>query len=89
MGEKKKVDLQTLRRNIDQIWSQYDRDRNGTLDKREARAFIKAALGTMRKQGQSVQQFCDDVFYKIDKDHSGSITKYEMTLFLKQILEAS
>lgn len=43
----------------------------------------------MRKQGQSLQQFCDDVFYKIDKDHSGSITKYEMTLFLKQILEAS
>lgn len=87
--ERKKVDLQVLRRNIDQIWQQFDLDRNGTLDKREARAFIKTALGSMRLRGQTVQEFCQDVFYKIDKDHSGSITKYEMTLFLKQILEAS
>lgn len=63
-------------------------DRNGTLDRSEAKSFVKSALSTMRvRRPANLENFYDDLFDEIDKDRSGTITKYEMTLFLKQVLE--
>lgn len=81
--EKRKLDLQVLRRTVDQIWDKYDLDRNGTLDITEARLFIKDTLGALKKKNQKIENFVSSVFVQIDKNRSGSITKYEMTLFLK------
>lgn len=77
------VNLQALRKVIDQIWARHDLDRNGTLDRSEARGFVKTVLGAMRARSAGIDNYCDDLFRRIDKDRSGTISKYEMTLYLK------
>lgn len=71
---------------IENIWDQYDLDKNGYLDYDETLNFTKdfmAQLGEGNK-GISVKNF-DKIFKLIDKDGSGQIDKEEMVLFVAQL----
>lgn len=65
---------------IDKIWEQYDEDRNGYLDKEEARKFIEDMSDTLLKSlGHHLsKRVFDDVFEHFDLDKSGTIDKDEM-----------
>ena len=71
---------------INQIWSLYDVDGNGSLDKEECKTFVYDYL-QMVAVGQD--EFDDEIFNTMfddfDEDGSGLIEKDEMHLFLKKI----
>jgi len=71
---------------VDEIWLSYDADKNGRLDKREAKRFIQ---DTLRRVGEGDYILRDDfgkIFSIWDKDKSGTIEKPEMTEFFKKCL---
>lgn len=71
---------------VNEIWSTYDKDNSGFLDKRETRAFIKSQLGKMGLEGEIPEALMDMCFQAFDKDGSGTVTRDEMRAFLKQMM---
>ena len=65
-----------LNKVIDQIWSQYDPDKNGTLAKDECRTFIKELVGGI--DAKFDEQTFDTLFIEFDEDKSGSLEKEEL-----------
>lgn len=73
---------------IEDIWKNYDKDNNGTLDKEETRNFTKSTLMQMNDYSES-QGFTnadfDECFKDFDKDGNGVISKREMKIFIKKV----
>ncbi len=71
---------------VEKLWSQYDKDGSGMLDKDEAKVFIMSTLADM---GAADAQFSDEdydaCFLEFDVDGSGQISKGEMTAFIKKV----
>ena len=70
---------------VDDIWSLYDVDGNGTLDKDETRMFVKQTLKEMDDSVEFLEDDFDQCFKEFDKDGSGTIEKDEMAEFIKQV----
>ena len=72
---------------VEDIWKEYDTDKNGTLDKEEARSFINKTLLAM--EGPEKADYTDEdfaaCFAEFDKDKSGTIDKGEMAQFIKKV----
>ena len=72
---------------VDDIWSDYDQDGNGHLDREETKEFVIATLNEMSDDGQV--EFSDEDFKKcfreFDKDGNGTIDKVEMATFIKKV----
>ena len=66
---------------IDGIWSQFDKDNSGCLDKNETRAFMKSVLFHMGEREFSEGDF-NKFFLDFDSDKNGFITKSEMRAFI-------
>ena len=63
---------------MDEIWTKYDDDNSGELDKEETKLFVQDTLaGVADSNGFSDEDF-DACFLLFDKDGSGSIDKSEM-----------
>ena len=79
---------QVIRRCVDDIWDQYDTDKNDTLDKVECRAFventIKEFTGKDTLEDYPMDNF-DEAFQMIDKDESGTIARGEMVRFIRKV----
>ena len=71
---------------VDDIWLEYDKDCNGSLDKQETRRFMDDIF---KEMGEEDAHFTDDefnqYFKEFDQDNSGTIDKEEMSMFIKAI----
>ena len=72
-----------LRKCVQQIWTEYDDDASGFLDKDECKNFI---MDTVKEMGDG-EQFTDEdfeaCFAQVDTDGSGTIDQDEMLSFIK------
>ena len=71
---------------IDQIWSTYDVDNSGALDRDETKKFVQDTLGNLGSGDDFSDEACGEVFATFDKDGSGTVEKDEMVVFIKQLL---
>ena len=71
---------------MDEIWSKYDDDNSGELDKEETKLFVQDTLAGVEAESSpfSDEDF-DACFLLFDKDGSGSIDKSEMVQFIIQV----
>lgn len=77
---------------VKDMWSQYDVDGNGILDKEEAKKFLQTSLLAMSgtvggKAGQVSDEAFMHVFRLIDTDHSGGIDRNEMQTLMSKLLK--
>ena len=74
---------------VENVWSTYDVNNSGVLEKEEAMKFVRDSLGQM-ETGTTKYEYKESDFIaffdELDKDHSGSIDKGEMFLFIKRVL---
>ena len=73
---------------VDAVWSQYDKDGNGFLDKEECKAFIKDSLHELGQDANGVDvldEAYEAAFKEYDADGTGSISKGEMAAYLKKL----
>jgi hypothetical protein len=74
---------QEIQNVIEQIWSIYDIDNSGALDKKETKKLMMDTLGRLPHD----QLYSEDVFSKtftsLDKNGSGTIEKREMLPFVR------
>ena len=79
---------QVIKRCVDDIWDEYDTDKNETLDKEECRAFvintIKEFTGQECLDDYPMDTF-DSSFAQFDIDNNGTIDKSEMVRFIRKV----
>ena len=68
---------------VDEIWSKYDKDNSGELDKNETKQFVMDTLQDMADGAGFSDADFDQCFAEFDKDGSGNIEKDEMVEFIK------
>ena len=71
---------------IEEMWEIYDDDKNGELDKREARNFAKDALAALYPEECFREDIYQEMFKIFDDDNSGSLDKTEICPFLKYMI---
>ena len=79
------------------IFTEYDVDKSGQLDKEEFKAIIMSTIqgmidigqgpppGLFGENGKFSDQDFDKCFSKVDTDNSGLISKDEMLVFIKEV----
>ena len=87
MNQVAELDAKSMQAYINKIWGQFDTDRSGELDRKEAKAFLQYAMDDLMKNKFGETQIGDDefdtVFDIFDKDQSGTIDKKEMIGFIR------
>lgn len=76
-----------FKRDLDDMWLQFDFDNNGVLDRRECKGFVDELvknIGADRAKNYNRLQF-DYYFNKFDDNSNGFIEKTEMAGFIKQV----
>ena len=71
-----------LRDEVDAIWSKYDQNKNGVLDREEAFAFLKDMMAEVTGQAPT-QEEIESNFKILDEDGSGDVSKEETYKFIK------
>ncbi len=71
-----------IRKCVDDIWAEYDKDNSGCLDKEETKAFVKNTLSEMSDDSEFSEADFEACFAEFDKDGSGTIEKDEMALYI-------
>ena len=74
-----------IKKCVEDIWKEYDKDNSGALDKDETKKFVKNTLNEMNDSGEFSEDDFDACFREFDKDGSGTIEKDEMALFIKKV----
>ena len=76
-----------IKKCVDDIWAEYDKDNSGALDKDETKAFVKKTLCDMEggDGGEFSEEDFEACFKEFDKDGSGTIEKDEMAVFIKKV----
>lgn len=67
---------------IDSVYNEFDKDRNGLLDAKEAKSFVNKVLSTMYGPGKYNLAKFDQWFSLIDVDRSNTIEKNELVNFI-------
>ena len=71
---------------VDEIWSKYDTDNSGALDKEETKKFVSETLQDMSAGDGGVDESeFEKTFNEFDKDGNGTIEKDEMVAFIKKV----
>ena len=69
---------------VQEIWTEYDKDNSGALDKAETRKFMEKTLSEMNNDGGAISDDdFDQVFKEFDKNGDGTISREEMAAFIK------
>lgn len=76
-----KISEDELRTAIDRIFDEYDKDKNGSLDKKEVLNLLNNSLGKTNMTEKDVKDFMS----KVDSDGSNSIEKGELFRIYKQL----
>ena len=74
-----------IRKCVDDIWAEYDKDGSGALDKEETKKFVDNTLSEMDGGADVGENDFDVCFREFDKDGSGTIEKDEMAAFIKKV----
>ena len=78
---------EVIKKCVDDIWNEYDKDGSGALDKEETKLFVKKTLCDM--SGVDGDDFSNEdfeaCFKEFDKDGNGTIEKDEMAVFIKKV----
>jgi len=74
-----------IRKCVDDIWKEYDKDGSGALDKSETKKFVKNTLKEMDDSAVFSDEDFEQCFKEFDKDGSGTIEKEEMAIFIKKV----
>ena len=70
---------------VDIIWAEFDKDKNGALDKDETKNFVKTTLAEVNNSGEFSDENFEACFKEFDDDGSGTIDKEEMFLYIKNV----
>lgn len=70
---------------LEEIWAKYDTDKNGTLNKSEARVFVKEYLLKLGEADRLPPGQFNAIFKDLDEDGNGKITPAEMREFIEKI----
>ena len=70
------------RKQVDDIWKNFDEDKNGKLERHEAEKFLKSILKEVTGKDPSEKELARN-FEIMDLDKSGDIDKEEAYKFLK------
>ena len=73
-----------IKAGVEEIWSVYDTDNSGSLDKEQASEFLKSAIKGITGEEATPYQVSRD-FIKMDLDKSGDIDKEEAVKYLKGV----
>ena len=73
-----------IKAGVEEIWSAYDTDNSGKLDKKQAFEFLKSANKGITGEESTKHQIETD-FIKMDLDKSGDIDKEEAVKYLKGV----
>ena len=73
---------------VNKIWYDYDVDRSGYLDKREALIFLKDLLTSNNQRPPNALNF-NKWFAEYDLNNDGHISKKEMAHFVKKFFSSS
>ena len=76
-----KISEDELRTAIDRIYEEYDKDKNGSLNKQEVLNLLNNSLGRTNMTEKDVKEFMS----KVDSDGSNSIEKNELFRIYKQL----
>ena len=76
---------QVIKKCVEDIWKEYDKDNSGALDKDETKKFVKNTLADMNDTGEFSEEDFEACFAEFDKDGSGTIEKDEMAIFIKKV----
>ena len=74
-----------IKKCVDDIWKEYDKDNSGALDKEETKKFVKNTLSEMNDSGEFSEEDFEACLSEFDKDGSGTIEKDEMAIFIKKV----
>ena len=74
-----------IKKCVDDIWLEYDKDGSGALDKEETKKFVDNTLSEMPDGGEVMESDFEVCFKEFDKDGSGTIEKEEMAAFIKKV----
>ena len=69
---------------VEDIFEEYDKDKSGTLDKKECKNLVEKKLIQMHGVEDTYNELqFNQIFSAFDMDGSGSIDKAELTYFMK------
>ena len=72
---------------VDQIWLDFDKDKNGYLDRAETKVFLQTVLkDAPNGEGYDESKF-DELFDTIDQNGDGLMEKAEMRYFIRVLLK--
>ena len=74
-----------IRKCVNDIWGEYDKDGSNQLDKSETKRFVTDILKEMGDGGQFSEQEFEDCFKEFDTSGDGHIDREEMAIFIKKI----
>ena len=74
-----------IRKCVDDIWAEYDKDNSGALDKEETKKFVQDTLGNLGSGDEFSDEAFDEVFATFDKDGSGTLTVNELIKAFKSL----
>ena len=74
---------------VDEIWSCYDVDGDGMMDKEEVRQFVKEYMPEFEPGFVYSKQVFEKMFLEMDDDCSGSVDSQELAQFVIALLNKS
>ena len=77
---------QMIEKVINSIWAKFDKDKNGELDRNEARKFITATIAEMGTRETVTTDAFNTMFEEMDVNGNGRVDKEEMAIQIKKFL---
>lgn len=74
-----------IQQTVEAVWSNYDTDGNGFLDKDETFNFVLDSLRSMGQEANLTREAFEEAFAEYDADGTGRISKGEMAAYLKKV----
>ena len=72
---------------IKDAFNEFDKDKNGYLDRTELRAFLEFTFNKYKLRMPVVDKTVDHVFFQIDKDHNSKIEPDELCTYAQTFLK--
>lgn len=67
---------------VEKIWNEFDKDKNGVLDKKELRPFVKLVCQGLPDGTEFDESEFEKLFADLDENGDGVISKEEIKSFL-------
>lgn len=78
-----------IQKTVEDLWSKFDKNQNGYLDKEEALEFIRQTLDDVAKDVAKDDEAIEEAFNQFDVDGNGRIAKPEMIHFIRSVINGN